>query len=450
MIIGDDIISISDARAHDIRSIIQANIAGKSCGIYSVCCTHPLILEAAVDQAIADGGLLLVEATANQVNQFGGYTGMTPADFRLFVESIASQRGLPLTRLALGGDHLGPVAWTAEPAAIALAKACDLVAAFAEAGFVKIHLDCSMPLQGDPDVLDDSIIAARAAELCARAELAAIAKFGSSSISYVIGTEVPPPGGASEQLAEVPATDVEAAHCTLVTHRQAFEAAGLNDAWRRVIGLVVQPGVEFDNASVIDYPAGNAAKLRDLAEGWREAIAFEAHSTDYQLPQALAALVENHFAILKVGPALTFALREALFALSHIEDELVESAQRSDLRAVCERRMRDVPGAWNKFYHGDETELRLLRRYSFSDRIRYYWPDPALDLAVERLIANIDAHAIPAGLLSQYLPVEFEAVRQGTLMPDARSLIRHKIRTALLPYAAACSPAVTIREDFQS
>ena len=54
-------------------------------------------------------------------------------------------------------------------------------------------------------------------------------------------------------------------------------------------------------------------------------LIFEAHSTDYQTPAALAALVRDHFAILKVGPALTFALREALWALDCIEREWIDS-----------------------------------------------------------------------------------------------------------------------------
>ena len=59
---------------------------------------------------------LLIEATCNQVNQDGGYTGMTPADFRRFVEGIAARTGFPADRLMLGGDHLGPNPWKSLPA----------------------------------------------------------------------------------------------------------------------------------------------------------------------------------------------------------------------------------------------------------------------------------------------------------------------------------------------
>ena len=58
----------------------------------SICSAHPLVLEACVDQAVADGAPLLVEATCNQVNQEGGYTGMRAADFRAFVTGLAAER----------------------------------------------------------------------------------------------------------------------------------------------------------------------------------------------------------------------------------------------------------------------------------------------------------------------------------------------------------------------
>jgi len=427
--------------ASAIRRTIAANLRGEGGGIYSVCCSHPLVLEAAVDQALADGATLLVEATANQVNQFGGYTGMRPADFRDHVHAIAKARGMAAERIILGGDHLGPVCWTKDDAATAMDKAADLVRAFAAAGFSKIHLDCSMPLKGDPEVLDDSIVADRAARLCAAAEQAAREAFGESGIVYVIGTEVPPPGGADEALYEVAVTPAERAQHTLEIHKQAFLREGLEDAWARVVALVVQPGVEFDHGAVVDYVPEKATRLSALAGEGTGGIAFEAHSTDYQRPDAFAALIRDHFAILKVGPALTFALREALFALAQVETTLVPAAERSRLVSVCESVMVDKPQHWQRFYHGDEQEKALLRLYSLSDRIRYYWPDPTIDQAVHRLFANLETRPIPLGLLSQFFPEEFAAVRAGALEPEPRHLVKAHIRRAIAPYAAACGPA---------
>ena len=421
---------------------VAANLKGEQAGIYSVCCSHPLVIEAALDQSRADDTILLVEATANQVNQFGGYTGMTPADYVAFVRDLAEKGGVPQNRIVLGGDHLGPVCWTGEPAEAAMAKAEVLVAAFASAGFQKLHLDCSMPCADDPERLDDAIVADRAARLCMAAEDAAVRAFGSSRITYVIGTEVPPPGGADESLTTIEVTPVDRATRTLETHRSRFAAAGLDEVWPRVIAMVLQPGVEFDHSAVIDYRPELAEAIKAFAETGTSGIAFEAHSTDYQRPAALARLVQDHFAIVKVGPGLTFALREALFALSHIEDELVSPDRRSRLREVCEERMLANPAHWRRFYGGGPDEERLLRRYSLSDRIRYYWPDEAIEAAVQAMFDNLADRTIPLGLLAQFMPDEIAAVREGRVPVEPAALVREHVRIALRPYVAACYPFV--------
>ena len=115
---------------------------GEVRGLTSVCSAHPWVIEAALS---APGeAKVLIEATCNQVNQEGGYTGMTPADFRGFVEANRPAAGLPASRLILGGDHLGPNPWKHLPAEEAMQRAEAMVAAYVEAGFAKIHLDASM------------------------------------------------------------------------------------------------------------------------------------------------------------------------------------------------------------------------------------------------------------------------------------------------------------------
>ena len=102
---------------------IRRHKAGEAVGVTSVCSAHPLVLEAAVLQARDTGGYVLVEATSNQVDQTGGYTGMRPSDFRELVHGIAGRCGLPLDRVVLGGDHLGPNRWRNLPAEQAMQHA---------------------------------------------------------------------------------------------------------------------------------------------------------------------------------------------------------------------------------------------------------------------------------------------------------------------------------------
>ena len=64
--------------------------------------------------------------------------------------------------------------------------------------------------------------------------------------------------------------------------------------------MVVQPGVEHGDHTILEYDRARAAHLaraiRDLPR-----LVFEGHTTDYQTPQALTQMVEDGIAILKVG-----------------------------------------------------------------------------------------------------------------------------------------------------
>ncbi len=255
-------------------------------------------------------------------------------------------------------------------------------------------------------------------------------------LRYIIGSEVPTAGGARAGEEEVHVTTPKAAMETLEATREAFRRYELAEAWERVVGLVVQPGVEFGNDFVHEYDRDAAAPLSRFIEGVPHMV-YEAHSTDYQPREALRALVEDHFAILKVGPALTFAFREAVFALAAIEEEL-GVATPSHLREVIDRVMVEDPRHWQRYYPGAPEAQRLARAYSFSDRIRYYWPHPRVQDALRRLLANLEDAEIPPGVLSQYFPKEYHRVRSGQLPNRPQALIFSHITDVLEDYAYAC------------
>ena len=141
-----------------MKTLIARHKAGEHIGICSVCSAHPLVIEAALAFDRNSTRKVLIEATSNQVNQFGGYTGMTPADFREFVFTIADKVGFARERIILGGDHLGPNCWQQENADAAMEKSVELVKAYVRAGFSKIHLDASMSCAGggitDPESIN--------------------------------------------------------------------------------------------------------------------------------------------------------------------------------------------------------------------------------------------------------------------------------------------------------
>ena len=420
-----------------VRDIIAQHKAGRSVGIYSACSAHPLVIEAALRHAQRQSGSVLIEATSNQVNQDGGYTGMRPADFSRFVLAIAARLELSAEQVLLGGDHLGPNCWQDLAAEAAMAKSEQLIADYVAAGFRKIHLDCSMSCADDPTPLSDREVAARVVRLCAVAERTWRSVGGEAPV-YVVGTEVPVPGGAKEDLGELALTEPAAAAATIDAHWEAFQAAGLHHVWPRVAGLVVQPGVEFDHYKVIDFEASRAGALAAVVEAQPHMV-YEAHSTDYQTEANLRALVDNHFAILKVGPGLTFAMREALWALDRIEREWLGAERSSRLPQTLQNAMAAAPKFWNKYYFSSGRQLELDQQYSLSDRIRYYWPVPEVESALNRLFQNLDAHPPPLTLLSQYLPQQYQAVRAGTLRPRARELVLHAVESVLQQYSAACT-----------
>jgi D-tagatose-1,6-bisphosphate aldolase subunit GatZ/KbaZ len=425
-----------------LRDVLEQNRRSGSGGVYSVCSAHPWVIEAAMYQALEDNAIFLVESTSSQVNQDGGYTGQAPQAFADFIHSTARRTGLPAEQVVLGGDHLGPFAWRNQDASIAMEKARALVRACVLAGYQKIHLDASMPCVDDPqNTLDAEVVAQRAAVLADAAERAfAELPPGSEPPVYVIGTEVPAPGGETETGAPPDVTVADHVQHTLETFQSAFAERKLSDAWDRVIALVVQPGVEFGDEVVFPYDREKARHL-SAALPIEPPIVFEAHSTDYQSLQALREMIEDHLAILKVGPWLTFAFREVTFALGAMERELLQGKRAirlSEVPRVLEDAMLRDPSYWRSYYHGEEAQQRLSRIYSYSDRCRYYWPAPEVQKEISQLLANLDNQVLPATLISQFLPLEYEAVRNGLLRARAPDLICSHIRTVLRRYATAC------------
>lgn len=419
-----------------MKEIIARHKRGEHLGICSVCSAHPLVIEAALRFDRDSDNKVLIEATSNQVNQFGGYTGMKPADFRDFVYEIAKDVGFPPERLILGGDHLGPNCWQNEAAAVAMEKSVELIEAYVAAGFSKIHLDASMSCADDSTPLDPMVVAERAAILCKAAENTAT-EAQKRALTYVIGTEVPVPGGEASTIGTVHVTREKDAARTLETHQIAFHALGLEDALSRVIAIVVQPGVEFDHTQIIHYQPHAAEAL----SGWikRTPMVYEAHSTDYQTRQAYHALVRDHYAILKVGPALTFALREAIFALAQMENELVSPEHRSRVLEVIDEVMLNEPGYWKKYYHPTWSQAMVDIHFSLSDRTRYYWPHPRIRQSVEKLISNLNEVSLPLGLISQFMPVQLERLSEGSLTLTPHNLIIDKIQDVLRAYRFGCT-----------
>ena len=289
-------------------------------GIPSYCTANGIVIEALLEYAKKLNSEILIEGTANQINQFGGYTGMTPEDFKNYVFKISEKTGFDKNKIILGADHFGPLVWSNLNENEAMKNAVELVKLAVKAGFKKIHLDTSMKLADDNpnERLSDEKIAERGAILLEECEknFQELLKQNPEEIRpvYIIGSEVPIPGGTGSEEEGLAVTKVSDFEKTLKIYHERFNSHGLSNLWQDVIGVVVQPGVEFGDKDVHFY---NRNAARELSESLKNfpGIVFEGHSTDYQTSEKLREMVEDGVAILKVGPALTFALREGLFAL---------------------------------------------------------------------------------------------------------------------------------------
>lgn len=399
----------------------------------SYCTANELVIEALLEQGKNFDAPVLIEGTANQINQFGGYTGMKPADFRNYVFAIADRVNFPREKVMLGGDHMGPLVWSNLPENEAMNNSRELLRLCVLAGFKKIHLDTSMKVADDDanSRLSDEVIAERSAVLLEECEKTyqEMLKVNPDEMRpvYIIGSEVPIPGGSQDEDDGLQITRVKDFEATIETYKRKFSEHGISDRWEDVIGVVVQPGVEFGDNSIHFYDRDKAKELCEVLKKHNDLV-FEGHSTDYQSAEKLREMAQDGIAILKVGPALTFALRQGLFALSMIERELVSEDKRANFIETLERVMLENPANWIKHYHGSEHDKFIARKYSYSDRCRYYLSLPEIKSAIKKLFANIDAVEVPAGMLRQFLPRQYILVRDGVIPMKASALVKDCVK----------------------
>ncbi len=428
---------------HPLKAIFSGQVPNQS-GIFSVCTANPLALRAAMLHAKRHNYYIAIEATANQVNQFGGYTGMSPNDYVSMIEAIRKQVGLRKEQVVLGGDHLGPLTWQNLHEKEAMEHSKALVSAFTLAGFTKIHLDTSMRVADDDQTapLDVRVCAKRGAVLanCVKTSYEALCKENPDAIRpvLVIGSEVPIPGGSQEHEDSISPTAPGEFQRQFRIFKEEFEKA--HAPFEDVVAFVVQPGVEFGDDFVFQYDSENAANLcRALKEAGP--LVFEGHSTDYQDTQRLTNMVRDGIRILKVGPALTFALREVLFLLEECEAILVnDPTRRSGIKAAILKEMDADDKYWKKYYQGTEEEVAFKKLYSYSDRCRYYLPASSVTSAIDRLLENTGN--VPVALISQYFPRQYERVIRGELGRDGLSIILDRIGDWYDSYATACGIAL--------
>lgn len=366
-------------------------------GIPSYCTGNPYVIRSLLRIYKNYQRPLLLEATANQVNQYGGYTGKTPQQFKKEVVEVANSCGFEISRLIFGGDHLGPLVWRSEEAEQAMNKAEELVREFAQAGYTKIHLDTSMQLGHEraEGFLSVKTIAQRGLRLYKACQ--EVLPEGSKCV-YIIGSEVPFPGGETNCDA-MEVTHPKDAMDTISVYKKEFERGGVTEKEfnENILAIVVQPGVEFTKDKVFQYCPEKAKNLMSVPRG---DLVFEGHSTDYQKATSLREMVKDGVKILKVGPELTFIFRAAIERLENFEKNSVDASERSCFSEVLQKAMDDDPKYWEGYYDPRKEEDF---QYSYLDRSRYYLTTPAVQKAIEVLRKNVNGINHDA-LIMKYFP----------------------------------------------
>jgi D-tagatose-1,6-bisphosphate aldolase subunit GatZ/KbaZ len=100
--------------------------------------------------------------------------------------------------------------------------------------------------------------------------------------------------------------------------------------------------------------------------------------------------------------------------------------------------MREDPKHWDKYYHGSPAEQHLQRHFSYSDRIRYYWPERRIAAGVQTLLSLFGDTEIPETMVSQYLQGLYPRLRDGAVQPTAKGLVIGAIDAVLEDYFEAC------------
>lgn len=440
-------------RSHDPASALAEVLGhqkkGRPRALYAACTANGFAIQAVFRQARQDGTPALIESTAGQVNLSGGYSGLAPNLFRRQVLQMAAGIGVAHEQVILGGDHIGPHLWHQMPAEQAMQRAAALTAACVAAGYRKIHIDPVTPCGDDPLLAGGSLpldlVCRRTAELCRVAEQAA-EKAKIPPPFYVIGSDVPPPGGEDGADGPPPVTAPGRLRDFLSACRRAFESMELMPAWERVCAVVVHTGAAFSPLSVRPYSSDRLKPLTAFISRDKRRV-LEAHSTDFQTEEALAAMVKDHCGILKVGPALTYALREALFALAEMERRILrvrKDVTCSRLPEVMERLMVAEPGFWKTYYQGSEQDQAYLRQHALSDRIRYYWARPEAEAARQQLFANLRRYPPPLDLVRECLPEAGENIRAGRLANNPEAIVLDRIGQVARMYARACRPDAVV------
>ncbi|MFL2882670.1 MAG: class II D-tagatose-bisphosphate aldolase non-catalytic subunit [Pelagibacteraceae bacterium] len=319
---------------------------------------------------------ILIESTSNQVNQNGGYTGLTPSKFAKKVYSLSSSLKLNKKKILLGGDHLGPLPWKNLSKKKALANAKILVKNCLKAKYKKIHIDTAIICKDEKKITRADIISR------CKLILNNIKDKELKNTFLVVGTEVPFAGGG--QNSKIVPTKISSIKEEYDQYKILFDNRKLIK--NKKFSMVIEPGIEFFHNKVKRTNLKDFKKKLNFSK--KNKFSYEAHSSDYQKEKDLRKLVKNNFQFLKVGPELTYFFSKSIFAMENIEKKLFKRV--SNLKYKFDKVMKNNKKYWKLYYRGKPAKIEYLKFNSYLDRIRYYWNFSEINKSKLILESNIN------------------------------------------------------------
>jgi len=418
--------------------IMGTNRRGERKGIYAVTSRNSTVQEVYLQQALADGSPALFEISVDMTGSPGKNGKILPYDFIAKVKQIVVKVGFPPDRLFFGINGLNPSLWQGESVEHTLKKTGAFISDLVGLGFNILGIHAGISLKGDPvdQLLPQKVIIAREAALYQAAERAAAAVPDEKKPLYVI--DIHPGQGMTEyQKKVVRKEDVEIA---VDRFSQTAAAAGLPEIKERLLAVRISLGPGYNGEKVIPFDSSLLKELGGCTYN-SKGMMLEALQTDFQSRDMLDRLVNNHFALLSVGPELTYTLREALFSLAMMENETMigkPGVYLSNFIIELDRAMQSAPQHWQKYYTGNGFEQLIARKYSLYDRSRFFWEDKNVRKMKKRLYDNMVKYPVPLTVLRQFMPRQYERVTAGKIENKPDALVMDAVRCALRRYSCAC------------
>lgn len=368
---------------------------------------------------------ILLESTSNQVNQFGGYTGLTPRQFYKKIDKLKKKIKIKNKQVMIGADHLGPLPWKKLNSKIALKNAKTLIKKCISLKYDKIHIDSTIVCKDDKN-LNLNLIRSRSAKI-----FNTVPKKDIKNIFFVFGSEVPFAGGGNTN--KIKPSVLNNIKVDYFLYNSILK--NLNSNKKNKFSLVVEPGMAFSN-SKISLPKLKKFK-KNLSFSKKNNFSYEAHSTDYQRLVTLKKLVKNNFRFLKVGPELTFDFYQAIKKMEKIED--TNCNQKSNISYELMKAMSKDNKYWKDYYKGTKKKIEFLKLNSYLDRMRYYWDSKNVKKSMIKLFKNIDT--IPQKVLKKELKLKSNEEKQidKINLKNSDYIIFYYLNSTIKKYYLACN-----------